>query len=109
MASNAVKLERKAEQGVGGLMRSRRRRMSERRRVRHEGNCREEELLLLSAEAVVNGASFSCHLHNMKTKKDAVYPVKCTCNTSPVIMQLSELQIGSMAESTSCHRSPLQV
>lgn len=31
-----------------------------------EGNGKEEELLLLPAEAVVNGASFPCHLHNME-------------------------------------------
>lgn len=69
MASNAVKLERKAERGVGELKRSRRRRMSERGRARHEGNCREEELPLLPVEAVVNGASLSCHLNNMEMKK----------------------------------------
>lgn len=42
MASNAVKLERKAEWGVGELKKSRRRRMSERRRARHKGNCRKK-------------------------------------------------------------------
>lgn len=34
-----------------------------------EGNGKEEELLLLPAEAVVNGASFPCHLHNMELGK----------------------------------------
>lgn len=66
VASNAVKLERKAERGVGELKRSRRRRRkSERGSGRDDGNGKEEELPLLPAEAVVNGASFSSHLHNM--------------------------------------------
>lgn len=105
VASNAVKSERKAERGDGELKRSRRRRMSERGRGRDQGNCREEELPLLPAEAVVNGASFSCHLHNMEMeKKDAVQPLKWTCNMSPAIMQLSGLQMVSTLQSRSCHR-----
>lgn len=71
-----------------------------------EGNGKEEELLLLPAEAVVNGASFSCHLHNMESgkKRGAVHPLKWTRNMSPLIMPLSELQIVSTAKSRSCHR-----